>query len=120
MRPTTLDFRSPHERTAEYKVIQHTHNGHSLDLCYKTKNATGTILPKEQRFKPSPLYCKGSGATCFLGPGSYNDHQAFKKLRKPSCPTKMVSFEYCLLIKYDRCRLHIYPTERVDNSFTSW
>ena len=74
MRPTTLDFRSPHERTAEYKVVQHTHNGHNLDLCYKTKNATGTILPKEQRFKPSPLYCKGSGATCFLGPGSYNDH----------------------------------------------
>ena len=74
MRPTALDFRSPVERTAEYKAIQFTYNGQSLDLCKKTKNATGTTLPKEQRFKPVSLYSKGSGATCFLGPGSYNDH----------------------------------------------
>ena len=74
MRPTALDFRSPVERTAEYKDIQLTHNGLALNLCKRTKNATGTTLPKEQRFKPTPLYSKGSGATCFLGPGSYNDH----------------------------------------------
>ena len=47
MRPTALDFRSPVERTAEYKDIQFTYTGQSLDLCKRTKNATGSTLPKE-------------------------------------------------------------------------
>ena len=90
-RPSALDFRSPQERTAEYLAINVTHCGQALNLCYKTKNATGVTLPKERRFKPQPLYDKGSGATCFLGPGSYNDQAAYLSMRKPSCPTKMVS-----------------------------
>ena len=74
MRPTALDFRSPVERTAEYKAVNFTHTGIALDLNKRAKNATGTNLPKEKRFKAAPLYDRGSGATCFLGPGSYNDH----------------------------------------------
>ena len=48
-------------------------------------------MSKEKRFKDKPLYCKGSGATCFLGPGSYNDHEAYIAMRKASCPAKIVS-----------------------------
>ena len=91
MRPTTLDFRSPAERTAEFTNVQHTHNGTSLNMNRRTKNTTGQTMSKERRFKDQPLYCKGSGATCFLGPGSYNDHDAFKAIRKTSCPAKIVS-----------------------------
>ena len=91
MRPTTLDFRNPAERTAEFMKVTHTHNGVSLDMNRKTKNTTGMTMPKEKRFKDQPFYCKGSGATCFLGPGSYNDHQAYISLRKASCPAKIVS-----------------------------
>ena len=95
MRPTSLDFRSPQERTAEYKNINFTHNGKALDLCFKNKNASGSTIPKEIRFKKMPLYDKGSGATCFLGPGSYNDHAAYIKMKKSSCPTKIVSQILC-------------------------
>ena len=91
MRPTSLGHRCPNERTAEYKAVNYTHMGQPLDLNYKTKNVTGSTLPKETRFKPKPLYDKGSGATCFLGPGSYNDHEAYINLRKTSCPSKIVS-----------------------------
>ena len=63
----------------------------------RTKNTTGMTMPKEKRFKDQPFYCKGSGATCFLGPGSYNDHQAYISLRKASCPAKIVSVWYNLI-----------------------
>ena len=91
MRPTSLDFRAPGERTAEFIRVKHTHNGVDLDLNKKTKNTTGMTMSKEKRFKDQPLYCKGSGATCFLGPGSYNDHEAYIAMRKTSCPAKIVS-----------------------------
>ena len=91
MRPTRLDFRSPHERTAEYRKLLVTKEGIQLDLLAKPINKTGTNLPKDIRFKPMPLYCKGTGATCFLGPGSYNDMESFNNLHKPACPTKIVS-----------------------------
>lgn len=42
-------------------------------MLAKPTNATGTNLPKDIRFKPMPFYCRSTGATCFLGPGSYND-----------------------------------------------
>mmetsp|Transcript_33050 Transcript_33050/g.40932 ORF Transcript_33050/g.40932 Transcript_33050/m.40932 type:complete len:80 (-) Transcript_33050:2018-2257(-) len=77
MRPTQLNFRSPQERTAEYKQFTMKNNGNNLNFLQKTMNTSGTILPKEQRFKDKPLYDKGTGQTCYLGPGSYNDHDNF-------------------------------------------
>ena len=91
MRPTQLNFRSPQERTAEYRKFQINKDGQSLDFLQKQTNNTGSNLPKDLRFKPMPLYCKGSGASCYLGPGSYNDHESFIKLNKQACSTKIVS-----------------------------
>ena len=51
MRPTQLNFRSPHERTAEFKKFSQTHLGTDLNFLKKTMNQSGSILPKEQRFK---------------------------------------------------------------------
>ena len=47
MRPTQLNFRSPHERTAEYKNYTATHQGTNLNFLQKTMNQSGCILPKE-------------------------------------------------------------------------
>ena len=91
MRPTQLNFRSPQERTAEYKQYRMNCNGNDLNFLQKTMNTSGTTLPKERRFKDKPLYDKGTGQTCYLGPGSYNDHENFKNMTKQSCPSKIVS-----------------------------
>ena len=90
MRPTALSFRSPQERTAEFRSFSIKHTGQSMDLLSKPTNNTGTNLPKDPRWKPMPLYCKGTGATCFLGPGSYNDMDSFNNLNRPICKTKIV------------------------------
>ena len=92
MRPTRLNFRSPSERTAELKNFSQTHLGTDLNFLKRTMNQSGSILPKEQRFKDKPLFDKGTGQTCFLGPGSYNDHQAFIDLHRHSCSSKIVRF----------------------------
>ena len=60
---------------------------------HKAKNASGSVLPKEKRFKDAPMFDKGTGQMCFLGPGSYNDHQSFIDLKKNACPTKIVSYK---------------------------
>ena len=91
MRPTQLNFRPPQERTAEYKAFLITHHGNDLNFLHKQKNASGSVLPKEKRFKDAPVFDKGTGQMCFLGPGSYNDHQSFIDLNKKSCPAKIVS-----------------------------
>lgn len=96
MRPTQLNFRAPNERTAEYKVFPMTNQGNDLNFMHKAKNASGSVLPKERRFKEAPMFDKGTGQTCFLGPGSYNDHQSFIDLAKKSCPSKIVSVSSCL------------------------
>lgn len=67
-------------------------------------NTSGTTLPKEPRFKNAPVYDKGTGQTCYLGPGSYNDHDNFISLNKASCPSKIVSLFValtCLILGLD-------------------
>ena len=91
MRPTRLGFRSPQERTAEFKNYQITYQGEHLNFLRKTMNTSGSTLPKAMRFRDKPMFDKGTGQTCFLGPGSYNDHQSFIDLNKKSCQVKIVS-----------------------------
>ena len=91
MRPTQLNFRSPGERTAEYKAYVMNNQGQNLNFLKKSMNTSGSTLPKEARFKDMPLVDKATGQTCFLGPGSYNDHQVFIDFNKASCPAKIVS-----------------------------
>mmetsp|Transcript_1653 Transcript_1653/g.1110 ORF Transcript_1653/g.1110 Transcript_1653/m.1110 type:complete len:111 (+) Transcript_1653:100-432(+) len=86
MRPTLLDFRSPMETTAEFRKFEITKNGQPLNFLLKPTNATGSNFSHAQRFADMPMYCKSTGQTCFLGPGSYNDHETFiKKSNKPCC-----------------------------------
>ena len=61
MRPTRLNFRSPQERTAEYKSFRITKQGQNLDFLQKTKNASGNTFSKEARFKDMPMYDKATG-----------------------------------------------------------
>ena len=91
MRPTLLAFRSPQERTAEFKSFEIDRSGNNLNFVQKVGNKTGSNLPKEKRFKDPTFFSKGSGASSFLGPGSYNDHESFLHLNKSSCPSKIVS-----------------------------
>ena len=112
MRPTQLNFRSPQERTAEYKHYTMNNTGNNLNFLRQTMNTSGTTLPKEQRFKDKPLYDKGTGQTCYLGPGSYNDHDNFISMTKQSCSSKIVSAQTLLtgaisdliFITLPRCR----------------
>lgn len=73
-----------------------------MDLLSKPTNNAGTNLPKDPRWKPMPLYCKGTGATCFLGPGSYNDMESFNNLNRAVCKTKIVSF-----VQLKNCRKNL-------------
>ena len=66
-----------------------TNNGVNLDFLQKTMNASGSTLPKDKRFKDMPMFDKGTGQTCFLGPGSYNDHQSFIDLNVKACSSKI-------------------------------
>ena len=89
MRPTLLNFRSPNERTAEYRKLNVTRDGKPMSLAEKGVKVTGSSLPREARWKEAPLICKKTGATVFLGPGSYNDHTSFIKFNKMPCSTKI-------------------------------
>ena len=91
MRPTQLNFRSPQERTAEFKHYWIQNTGNNLNFLQKTMNTSGSTLPKEPRFRDKPLYDRATGQTCYLGPGSYNDHENFIVMNKMSCPSKIVS-----------------------------
>ena len=74
MRPTQLNFRPPGERTAEINSVSMTHAGRRTSFTVKSLNVSGSTLPRDVRFKEKSLVDKGTGQTCFLGPGSYNDH----------------------------------------------
>lgn len=80
MRPTLLNFRSPNERTPEFYEQIVTKEGGSLNFQVKSKNKNFSNFPQASRFKVATEYSKGSGASSFLGPGTYNDHDEFKKL----------------------------------------
>ena len=56
-----MNFRPPQERTAEYKAFLMTNNGKDLNFLHRAKNASGSVLPKEKRFKDAPIFDKGTG-----------------------------------------------------------
>ena len=68
MRPTDLNFRSPKEKTGEYRVLDKTYDGRTLNFPdYKLSNPT---FAKEKRFM---RFAKMTGeSTIIVGPGSYN------------------------------------------------
>ena len=61
MRPTQLNFRSPQERTAEFRNFLVTYTGKNINFNNKTMNTSGSTLPKEMRFTDMPLYDKATG-----------------------------------------------------------
>jgi len=79
MRPTDLQFRSPCERTAEYRESYVNKNGDNLEYCQDGMNKNGrkSTFSQELRFKEPKFYCKYTGESVYLGPGSYNDHESF-------------------------------------------
>lgn len=87
MRPTLLNFRSPIERTAEFKTPTVDKNGAELNFLTKPKSKAKSNLGRDLRFKECPTFCPHTGQTLYLGPGSYNAHLSFKQLDKKPCPT---------------------------------
>jgi hypothetical protein len=51
-------------------------------------------MPRDVRFKEMSFYDKGTGQTVFLGPGSYNAHECFARLKQVPSPFIMVKFHY--------------------------
>jgi hypothetical protein len=51
---------------------------------------TSSNMPKDVRFKEMPFFDKGTGQTVFLGPGSYNAHECFARLKQVPSPFIMV------------------------------
>ena len=49
-------------------------------------------MPRDVRFKEMSFYDKGTGQTVFLGPGSYNAHECFARLKQVPSPFIMVKF----------------------------
>ena len=49
-------------------------------------------MPRDVRFKEMPFFDKGTGQTVFLGPGSYNAHECFARLKQVPSPFIMVKF----------------------------
>jgi hypothetical protein len=48
-------------------------------------------LPQCERFPQYNFYQNNSGVSCFIGPGTYNDHEDFLKLTAAPTSIKMVS-----------------------------
>lgn len=84
-----MGFRAPDERTAELNTDQTCNReGTIYDICQEKKmNPRGTNLPKAERFNTMPFYCKQTGQSVFIGPGSYDPHKAKDKMIKSPCPT---------------------------------
>ena len=79
MRPTDLQFRSPCERTAEFRESMVNKTGDNLEYRQSGMNKNGrkSTFSQDERFKESKFYCKYTGESVYLGPGSYNDHESF-------------------------------------------
>ena len=80
MRPTLLNFRSPYEKTPDYYNISMTNNGDKLNFRPKSVIQKPTTMSQARRFQESTFYSKGTGASCYNGPGAYNDHDNYLKL----------------------------------------
>lgn len=119
MRQTLLNFRSPNEVTPEFRMVTVTYKGTNLEYnqrdqsdpnryanselqtYHELKNRPKSIVSntqsnfgKDQRFREAPLYCKGSGQSIYTGPGSYNDHEKFAKIKTKPCSTLMKNSSY--------------------------
>ena len=79
------------ERTAEFRAINMSKEGKKFDFVKKTFNQSGrnSTFSREQRWREPKMYCKHTGESAFLGPGSYNEHENFNSLTKKPCTAVM-------------------------------
>lgn len=80
MRPTLLHFRSPKEKTPEFYDIRTTYTGEALNFKNSSINKRQSNFPQADRFPQFDFYSSGSGVNCFIGPGTYNDHDNYIKM----------------------------------------
>lgn len=88
MRPTMLMFRSPKERTPEFYAPRITNDGHLLGYKSVKNQRKGrskrvrvtTSLSKQERFLDYKYLASITSKK--LGPGTYEDFENFKTLRK--------------------------------------
>lgn len=88
MRHTNLIYRSPVERTPDFRVTQVTKYGTNLNYC-KPPHVRKSSFSKEVRFKKPQLYCNQTGESAFVGPGAYEDLSSFLILNSQPCGVKM-------------------------------
>ena len=91
MRPTNLQFRSPAEKTAEFRESNVNKTGDNLQYRQDGMNKNGrkSTFSQEMRFKEAKFYCKNTGESVYLGPGSYNHHQSFARQVAKPCTAMM-------------------------------
>ena len=53
------------------------------------KNGRNTTFSQELRFKEAKYYDQHTGESVYLGPGSYNEHESFKKQAAKPCSALM-------------------------------
>lgn len=68
-----------------------THQGHPLGFNNGNFNKKESVFPKAKRFANYKFYDTGSGVSCYVGPGTYNDHEDYYKLSKRPCSSVMVT-----------------------------
>ena len=64
-------------------------------------NPKGSNLPRDTRFKDMPFYDRGTGESVFLGPGSYNADECFKRLKQVPTPNIMVITFFITFLETD-------------------
>ena len=82
MRPTLLNHRGPHQKTPDYRITKVLRNGDNLDSPNKShnRNPKKSNFPQDQRFPMERMYCKGTGQSVYIGPGSYNADKNYSQL----------------------------------------
>jgi len=66
-------------------------------------------MSREIRFKQMQFYDKGTGQTVFIGPGTYNAHECFARLKAVPSTYLMVMFVVLTSLETD----FFYPRSRV-------
>jgi len=88
MRPTDLHFKSPDDLSSEFSFPMISYTGRSLSFGKLMNKSVRSSFPREKKFD-----FLNKNNISQASPASYNTHESFKKLHKPSCMAKYVFFQ---------------------------
>lgn len=91
MRPTLLNYRSPHQKTPEFYDVAMTNRGEALNFKHKSLNRKESRLSKAARFPNKGDYGEVlvDVSTSQIGPGKYEHQESYNKLVQRPCSSIM-------------------------------